>query len=436
MPGISSPTLSAAKPTHARYWVIAFGVALAALAFMDRICIAQAAPLITLDLGLDKTQMGNIFGAFLLGYAAFGIPAGWFGDWAGPRKALTRIVVAWSIFAALTGWTRSFRSMASVQFLFGAGEAGCFPIITKSFTTWLPVEERTRAQAILWTAARWGGAFTPLLVVTVLRYVSWHLAFPVFGALGVAWAILFYRWYRDDPRQHPQTNLAERELLREAEKSVSGHEAVPWGLLLRSRSVWMLGVQYFIVSFSWYFYLTWLPTFLQEHHKLSAADSARYAIFPLFFCGVGSLFCGVFSMRVTRLTGSVGRTRRLMASVGFLGASLFLALSVHMPGPRWSMCMMATACFFNDWVVPHSWASCMDVGGKYAGTVAGTMNLMANLAGMSSSVFGGYLLQRTGGDWNLFVTILAGVYFLGVFCWPLIDPVTPVAAPQAAAQIA
>lgn len=122
MLGISKQTLSGAEPTHARYWVIVFGVALAALAFMDRICIAQAAPLISRDLGLDKAQMGNIFGAFLLGYAAFGIPAGWFGDWAGPRRALTRIVIVWSTFAALTGWTRSFRSMASVQFLFGAGD--------------------------------------------------------------------------------------------------------------------------------------------------------------------------------------------------------------------------------------------------------------------------------------------------------------------------
>jgi len=113
-----------------------------------------------------------------------------------------------------------------------------------------------------------------------------------------------------------------------------------------------------------------------------------------------------------------------MASTGFVAAAFFLGLSVHMPSAVLSMCLMATACFFNDWVVPHSWASCMDIGGKYAGTVAGTMNLMGNLAGVSSSTFGGYLLQSTGGNWNLFVSVLAFVYLGGALCWPFIDPVT------------
>ena len=105
--------------------------------------------------------------------------------------------------------------MVVIRFLFGVGEAGCFPIIAKSFTTWLPRAERTRAQGLLWMAARWGGAFTPLLVVWVLRYVNWRLSFVLFGSLGVVWALLFYRWYRDNPRDHPGVNAAELELLRD-----------------------------------------------------------------------------------------------------------------------------------------------------------------------------------------------------------------------------
>jgi len=198
---------------------------------------------------------------------------------------------------------------------------------------------------------------------------------------------------------------------------------VPWGVLLRSRSVLLLALQYYIVSFSWYFYLTWLPTYLQEHHHLSTVQSARFAVFPLFFCGVGSLFCGALSPRFTRWTGNLGRTRRLMSITGFLGAAIFLGSSVYMRTAGSTMCLMATACFFNDWVVPHSWASCMDIGGRYAGSLAGTMNLMGNLAGVSSSILGGYLLQRTASDWNLFVSVLAAVYLAGAFCWPFIDPV-------------
>ena len=423
--------LTEAKPTRARYIVLVFGVSLAVIAFMDRICLAQAAPLIVRDLHLTKSQMGNVFGAFLLGYAVFGIPAAWFGDWAGPRKALSRIVLVWSSFAALAGAAWNFASMAVIQFLFGMGEAGCFPIITKSFTNWLPKRERTRAQGILWTAARWGGAFTPLVAVFVLRFVSWRWTFVVFGLFGAIWVILFSRWYRDNPAEHRGVNRAELALMEDAERSVAGHPKVPWRLLLGSKSVLLIALQYYIVSFSWYFYLTWLPTYLQEHHHLSTVQSARFAVFPLFFCGIGSLFCGAVTPRVTRWTGSLSRTRRLMATTGFIGAAIFLGWSVHMPTAVSSMCLMATACFFNDWVVPHSWASCMDIGGKYAGSVAGTMNLMGNLAGVSSSVFGGYLLQRTGSNWNLFVSVLAAVYVAGAFCWPFIDPVTRFDAAEA-----
>jgi ACS family glucarate transporter-like MFS transporter len=97
-----------------------------------------------------------------------------------------------------------------------------------------------------------------------------------------------------------------------------------------------------------------------------------------------------------------------------------------MKGINATMAMMALACLFNDQVVPHSWASCMDIGGKTASSsVAGVMNLMGNLAGTTSSLLGGFILQRSSGDWNLFIAILASVYFLGIFCWPFIDSQRP-----------
>jgi MFS family permease len=408
-------------PTRARYWVVLFGVILAVLAFVDRVAISQAAPLIAVDLGLSKTQIGAIFSAFLLSYSLFEVPGAWYGDLVGPRKGLLRIVLGWSAFTALTGAAWSYASMLTVRFLFGIGEAGCFPIITKSFATWLPSEERTRAQGILWTAARWGGAFTPLLVVFVLRFVSWRWSFVIFGSLGLLWGAFFYSWYRDDPHQHPRVNAAERRLVSQTAALAPSSEGVPWRRILRSRSVLLLSLQYFFVSFSWYFYLTWLPTYLQEHHHLTAGQSAGYSVFPLLFCGIGSLFCGAASGPITRWTGNITRTRRMMATAGFLGAATCLAAATQMPSVNSTMAFMAAACFFNDQVIPHSWATCMAIGGRYASSVAGTMNLMGNLAGTASSFLGGYLLEHSGNNWNLFIGVLAGVYLLGVFCWPFID---------------
>lgn len=413
-------------PTTVRHRVVLFGMSLAILSYIDRTVIAQAAPLISRDLGFDKLQMGTVFSAFLLGYGLFEIPGGWYGDLVGARKGLMRIVLAWSAFTALTGAAWTFTSMVIIRFLFGVGEAGCFPIIAKSFTTWLPKPERTRAQGFLWMAARWGGAFTPLLVVWVLGYVNWRMAFVLFGLLGIVWAVFFYRWYRDDPRDHPHVNAGELEILKDVQPGGAAHGNVPWGTLFGSRQVPLLALQYFFLSFGWYFCLTWLPTYLQEHHHLSPAESAAYAVFPLFFNGLGSLFCGLISGRVTRWTGSLARTRKIMAMTGFVGAGSLLMLSTQMPGINSTMALMAAASFFNDLVMPHAWASCMDVGGKYAASVAGTMNLMGNVAGASSTMVGGYLLTQTGGDWNQFIMILGSVYFLGIPCWALLDPTTPV----------
>jgi ACS family glucarate transporter-like MFS transporter len=419
------------EPSRARHRVVIFGMSLAVLSYVDRTVIAQAAPLISSELGFDKVMMGTVLSAFLLGYGLFEIPGGWYGDWVGARKGLMRIVVGWSAFTSLTGAAWSFSSMVAIRFLFGVGEAGCFPIIAKSFTTWLPRAERTRAQGLLWMAARWGGAFTPLLVVWVLRFVNWRLAFVLFGLLGLVWAVFFYRWYRDDPREHPNVNAGELALLRDVEPATAGESGVPWGRLLTSRSVLLLAAQYYFLSFAWYFYLTWLPTYLQEYHHLTPTQSAAYAVFPLFFNGLGSLFCGFVTPIVTRMTGDDVRTRKTMALTGFIGAGSFLMIATRMDGINWTMAMIATACFFNDLVMPHAWASCMDVGGRYAASVAGTMNLMGNLAGASSTMVGGFLLSQAGGNWNQFITLLASVYFLGVPCWALLNPRTPIDAAPA-----
>src|SRR3989442_623193 len=188
-----------ARPTRTRYWVIVFAITLAIITYIDRVCISQAAPDISRDLGLSKEQMGLAFSAFALSYALFEIPGGWLGDVIGPRKVLMRVVVMWSAFTAATGWAWSAISLVLCRFCFGMGEAGCFPNLTKAFTIWLPTMERVRAQGIMWLSARWGGAFTPLLVAWVLSMVSWRWAFVLFGAIGLVWAFFFYHWFRDHP---------------------------------------------------------------------------------------------------------------------------------------------------------------------------------------------------------------------------------------------
>jgi ACS family glucarate transporter-like MFS transporter len=416
------------RPTHVRYWVIVFAVTLAVITYIDRAAMSFAAPHVSRDLGLTPVQMGMAFSAFVTAYALFEIPGGFLGDWMGPRRVLMRIVIWWSSFTALTGATWNFVSLFTTQALFGAGEAGCFPNLTKAFTTWLPPEERVRAQGIMWLSARWGGAFTPLLVYQTLKVMSWRRAFALFGLIGVVWAVFFYRWFRDDPRDNKSINAAELDLLP-GSRALASHGRVPWAKFLRSRTVWMLCAQYFCLSYGWYFYITWLPTYLQNSRHVEIGKSAVLSILPLFLGGLGSLVCGLVSRPLARRLASVALTRKLMACLGFTGASLLLVLSIHLPNPVAAMVAMGFASFSNDLVMPGSWGACMDVGGKYAGTLSGTMNMLGNFGGAVSPTAIGLILRWTHSNWDVAFYVSAAVYFCGSFFWLLMDPVTPLEPP-------
>jgi MFS family permease len=413
---------SSDRPTRARYWVIVFAITLAVIQYIDRVCISQAAPEIKKSLGLADWKMGWVFSAFTLAYALFEIPTGYMGDRMGPRRVLTRVVLWWSFFTAATGWVWNWTSLLVTRFLFGAGEAGCFPNLTKAFNRWLPANERARAQGIMWMSARWGGAVTPLLVFAFLQLVHWRTAFVLFGLLGVVWVVVFRWWYVDDPRRHPSVNEAEAAMLPPASANSTEHAEAPWLPILTSRSVWGLCGQYFAASYAWYFYITWFPTYLLSR-GLDVKKSALLAGAPLFLGGFGSLVGGWAAARLVRRFGGggVAGVRRGIGVVGFLGAAAMLVVATRMNDPYLAILAIAMASFFNDITMPGAWAACMDVGGPFCGTLSGTMNMMGNLGGVVSPIVIGYLT----GNWDLVFYVTAAIYLAGAACWMITDPVTP-----------
>jgi MFS family permease len=405
--------------------VIVFAVTLSVITYIDRVSLSYASLVVRHDLGLSAAQMGWAFGAFGLAYSLFEMPGGFLGDWMGPRKVLLRIVIWWSCCTAATGSAWNMVSLTVTQFLFGAGEAGCFPNLTKAFTTWLPPEEKTRAQGIMWLSARWGGAFTPPLAALVMRHVGWRNAFRIFGLIGIIWAVIFYRWFRNDPLENPKLNQAERDLLKQSARLAEGHAHVPWNRFLHSRQVWLLCLQYFSLSYGWYFYITWLPTYLREARHLELNSTAWYGMLPLFFGGLGNSASVVAGSWLKRRTGSLPFARRAMGCLGFAGAAGFLVLSTTMHNPLAAILTIAVASFSNDMVMPGAWSAAMDIGGRYAGTLSGAMNMCGNFAGFVAPVAIGYLLKWTHANWNLTFYVSAAVYLTGIVFWAMLDPVTP-----------
>jgi ACS family glucarate transporter-like MFS transporter len=422
----AAPPLGA--PTRARNIAVVFTIVLAIITYIDRVCISMAAPSIQKDLGLSAIQMGWAFSVFGWAYAFFEVPGGWLADRLGPRRVLMRIVVWWSLFTAATGWAWSFSSLIVTRTLFGAGEAGAFPNMTRIFTTWLPKAEREKAQATLWLASRWGGALTPLLVAYILQFLSWRRAFEVFGVLGVIWAVAFYRWFRDDPAAHPSVNAAELALLPPARETAPVAGPLPWRLLISKASVWLLCMQYACLAYGWWFYVTWLPTYLRNSRGTSIKMSALLAGLPLLMGGVGCLISAALIPRIATSIGSVAGARRIIAIIGFLGASTSILIFTRIQDPTLAMVVLGFAGLFNDFVMPAAWAGCMDVGGRYAGTLAGSMNMMGSIAGALSPLVVGYLLAWTNQNWTLTFYVSAAIYCVGAVCWIFLDAHTPMEA--------
>lgn len=402
------------QASRARYHVVALATGLAVLSYVQRVAISQAAGPISRDLHFDKADMGLIFGAFGLSYAIFEVPMGLLGDRLGVRRVLLQIVLAWSMFTALTGAAWNLLSMYVVRFAFGAGEAGCFPNLTRMLSVWLPARERVAAQSMMWACTRWGGAVTPPIVLATVSLFGWRWAFVSFALLGVVWCILFFTWFRNDPAEHPSVNAAERKLI-ETTRNLHVHHGLQnnWLSILLTRQVAVLVLQYFCFSFMWYFYITWLPTYLIEERGQTPGRAAALSVLPLLFGGFGSLLSGLIPIRISR---------QRIAFCGFLIAAVLLFIFTRVQAMVPAMLCMGMASFSSDLTMPISWNACVEIGGSYTATVAATMNMLGNLAGFVAPVVGGIILQRTGGHWNPLIYLMIGSSLISALCWLYLDP--------------
>jgi sugar phosphate permease len=402
--------------SRARYGVVVLAIGLAVLSYVQRVAISGAAMPIAHDLRLSKEGMGFVFGSFGLAYALFEIPMGLMGDRLGVRRVLTQVVLAWSAFTALTGAAWNLASLVTIRFLFGAGEAGCFPNLTRMLSAWLPARERISAQALMWACTRWGGAATPPLTLLCIKWLGWRWAFVAFALLGVAWCAIFLLWFRDDPAKHDAVNAAERDLLKASRELTFHGEGRSWVSVLCTRQVAALALQYFFFSYVWYFYITWLPTYLREGRGQSPERAAALAVLPLLFGGFGSLATGLLLRRLPK---------RAIAFAGFLGTAVLLIVFMRIRAALPAMIVMGLASFASDLTMPISWDACVEIGGAYTATVAATMNMTGNFAGFVAPVFGGMILQRMGNGragWNLLLQTMVIAAFVSAVCWLYLDP--------------
>jgi MFS transporter, ACS family, glucarate transporter len=254
---------------------------------------------------------------------------------------------------------------------------------------------------------------------------GWRASFVVFGALGVAWAVLWHAWYRDSPAEHPAVDADEQAWIGQdgagtGPKSRGERLDVPWRRLLTSPNLYAICGMYFAFGYGLYFYFTWLPTYLIRVLGFSALAGGFFAGLPFVLAGAADVAGGWLTDRLSLARGlRVGRCYLGCASFG--GCALLLLASTQAASPVAKAVLLALALAGADLALSACWAVCLDTGARYAGVVTGFMNTFGNLGGFVGPLVVGYAVERWG-SWALPFSITAAVYAVGAALWLAIDP--------------
>lgn len=416
---------------------------LATIVLFDRIMISVAREPVVAALDLTDKQWGWVLSVFALGYALFQAPAGYAADRFGPRRLLTAVVSLWSAFTALTGAVTGFVQLIVVRFLFGAGEAGAFPGMARAVYRWIPTGERGVVNGVNFSGGRLGGAVALVAMPALIEWAGWRLAFVYLGAVGVGWALWWWWWFRDEPAGHPSVGPEELAVIAagteappDAGQAESADETAPpptappagtstqLGRLLGDRNMQLLAAQYFASNFTFYFTLSWLFPYLRRTYELTAAEAGAYSAATLIAGAFGNWASGYLVDRLyTR--GSLARSRRVPAILGFVLAAAGVLASVYMTTPGWAVVALSVAVFGADVTLSPSWSACVDVGREASGTVSGTMNMAGNIGSFATSLAFPYLLAYFGSPTPFFF-LAAGLNALAIVAWLGIRPERPI----------
>jgi MFS transporter, ACS family, glucarate transporter len=389
-----------------RYFYLLLLCLLAIITYLDRVCISVAGPRMQDALHISPEKWGWVGTVFLLGYGLFEVPTGHLGDRIGARRVLTRIVLWWSAFTALTGAISIYPWLLLVRFLFGVGEAGAFPNAAVAISRWFSVETRGRAFGLFIMSSQLGGALSPLLVIPIQQSFGWRASFFVFGCLGALWAAVWF-WQFRDHLTHPK--LASPE--------VSKHR-VSLRLLLKSHDLWAIMAMTSCYVYSMAFFQTWFHTYLEKGRGFS--EHTLWLSSLPYICGAaGNLLGGLGCDWLARVAGLRWSRRGVGLAGGLLAAASWVCamFSVSHASLIACLCLVYAGITIQQ---PAVFSSCLDIGGKSGGAVTGFMNMAGQFGGALSSVIFGYLAKITG-NYNTPLIPMAALMATGTLLWLKVD---------------
>ncbi len=419
------------KPSHTRWVILAILLAISIVTYIDRVNISVTARQMIPALGLTNVQMGQIFSAFVLGYALFQIPGGRMADRWGPRTVLTLAVVWWSLFTAMTalaptsflaGILGIWGSLMIVRFLIGVGEAAALPNFNRVVANWCGPHERGLGIAIAVSGIGIGSALTPPVTAWIMVNYGWQAAFYWAGGLGVLVAILWFWFATDRPEAHPRVNAEEAALVRGNRPSRNRPETsapVPWKAFAQTPSVWWLVLSYTCFGYVAYVYLSWFYLYLVEARNFSVLRGALFAASPFIAMTILCPIGGWVTDRLSERFG-VNKGRSWIGAGGMVLAALSIILGAAIEQPFIALALLSLGAGWLYFTIGAFWSSTVDLSKTHAGTLSGVMNTGANLGGTLSPTLTPWIADEFG--WTTALGIAAVLAFIGALCWLGIRP--------------
>lgn len=380
------------KIGHYRWYICALLFFSTTINYIDRQVIGVLAPELQRVIGWNEIQYGWIISSFQAAYAIGFLIAGRFIDRVGTRIGYAVMFAIWSLAAIGHSLAATVLGFGIARFLLGLGEAGNFPAALKTVAEWFPRKERAFATGIFNAGTNMGAIIAPVIVPWITLQFGWRAAFIATGLLGVPWLIAWLATYRR-PQEHGSLSASELAYIQSDPPETTVQ--IPWKRLLPHRQTWAFLIGKFMTDPIWWFFLFWLPKFLNEKHGLSLSQLGPPLVVIYIVSDIGSVAGGWLSSALIKRGWSVNRARKTAMLVCALSVvPIVVAASVSNLWTAVALIGLATAAHqgfsANLFTLPSDMfprravASVVGIGG-FGGAVGG----------MLIATFTGFLLEWT-----------------------------------------
>jgi ACS family hexuronate transporter-like MFS transporter len=417
-----------ASPGGRRRWiVVALLFAATAINYIDRQMIGVLKPTLTAEFGWSESDFANIVFwfqmAYAIGYLAFGKVV----DVIGARLGYAVAIVIWTISHMAHGLATGVASFAAARFGLGIGESGNFPAGIRAVTDWFPQRERAFAIGLFNAGANVGAIITPLLVPLLVVWFDWRVAFYITGMFGIVWLAVWWLVYRH-PEDSPALSAAELAWIRQDPEAAG--EEVGWSRLLTVRETWAYALGKFLIDPIWWFFLFWLPGYLFERYDMDLKTFGLPLAAIYLISDLGSVGGGWMSSRLLKAGYSPNFARKItMLLCAVCVLPIWFAQDLDNMWAAVLVIGLATAAHqafsANLYTLPS------DVFPRGAvGSVIGIGGTVGALGGMGMALFTGYILDSTGGNYQILFGICASAYLLALLVVHLLSPKLAPAKPD------